>query len=89
MGNPRAPHPLYETLVSSCALHFPGVLAVVTCSIVHPQMYIRRDGSVQGPLWPREIRDIVASKFFEVCNLQCTIDYILTSLDIVMISPTI
>ena len=42
-------------------------------------MYIRRDGSVQGPLWPREIRDIVTSKFFEVCNLQCRMNYLMVT----------
>ena len=29
-------------------------------------MWIRRDGSVQGPLWPREIREIVTAKFMKV-----------------------
>ena len=29
-------------------------------------MYIRRDGSVQGPLWPQEIKDIVLTKFKQV-----------------------
>lgn len=28
-------------------------------------MYIRRDGSVQGPLWPREIRQIVISQYMK------------------------
>lgn len=28
-------------------------------------MFVRRDGSVHGPLWPREIREIVAKKFFQ------------------------
>ena len=26
------------------------------------QMYIKRDGSVHGPLWPREIKGIVLDK---------------------------
>jgi hypothetical protein len=54
-----------------CNLYYSSY--VCYCWIFDPQMYIRRDGSVQGPLWPREIRDIVTSKFFEVCSLQCTI----------------
>ncbi|CAI8024075.1 Schlafen-like protein 1 [Geodia barretti] len=29
------------------------------------KMWIRRDGSVQGPLWPREIREIVTTKFMK------------------------
>ena len=29
-------------------------------------MFIRRDGSVQGPLWPRAIKDIVIEKFTKV-----------------------
>lgn len=29
------------------------------------KMWIRRDGSVQGPLWPREIREIVTAKFMK------------------------
>lgn len=27
------------------------------------KMYIRRDGSVQGPLWPRDIKEIVLEKY--------------------------
>ena len=30
------------------------------------QMFIKRDGSVQGPLWPKDIREIVKKKFFTV-----------------------
>lgn len=26
------------------------------------QMYIKRDGSIHGPLWPRDIKDIVLDK---------------------------
>lgn len=33
-------------------------------------MWIRRDGSVQGPLWPREIREIVTAKFMKVTCLS-------------------
>ena len=48
------------------------LICVIMLYIVLPtQMYIRRDGSVQGPLWPREIRDIVSSKFFEVHLYTC------------------
>ncbi|XP_019857449.1 PREDICTED: schlafen-like protein 1 [Amphimedon queenslandica] len=32
------------------------------------KMYIRRDGSVQGPLWPRNIKEIVLEKFTKVLN---------------------
>ena len=32
------------------------------------QMWIRRDGSVQGPLWPREIREIVTAKYMKVVS---------------------
>ena len=32
------------------------------------QVYLRRDGSVQGPLWPRAIRDMVISKFIKVSS---------------------
>ena len=39
---------------------------VILRQIVTKQMWIRRDGSVQGPLWPREIRDIVTNKFMKV-----------------------
>ena len=38
-------------------------------------MFIRRDGSVQGPLWPRAIKDIVIEKFTKVSytvHLYCT-----------------
>ena len=34
-------------------------------------MYIRRDGSVQGPLWPQEIREIVTAKFMDVSAIIC------------------
>ena len=41
------------------------------------QMYIKREGSVEGPLWPRQIKEIVTAKFMKVMNIMhkfCTIN---------------
>ena len=36
-------------------------------------MWIKRDGSVQGPLWPEEIRDIVTAKLMKVTAIHVAV----------------
>lgn len=40
-------------------------------------MFIRRDGSVQGPLWPRDIKEIVLEKFTKVSSLYNLITFVM------------
>ena len=40
-------------------------------------MFIRRDGSVQGPLWPRDIKEIVLEKFVKVSSLYNIISFVM------------
>ncbi len=50
-----------------------GVLCpAALCDARSLQMWIKRDGSVQGPLWPKDIREIVTSKYLKVhCTVHC------------------
>ena len=36
---------------------------------IQTQMYVKRDGSVQGPLWPRAIKEIVEDKIMKVSQV--------------------
>ena len=51
-------HPTYPKYIPRS--FFYGICFVLM------QMFIKRDGSVQGPLWPKDIREIVKQKFLTV-----------------------
>ena len=66
---PTYPKYILRSFSMVCILFFcftwlEYVTACVCFVLMH--MFIKRDGSVQGPLWPKDIREIVKQKFLTV-----------------------